>query len=532
MLKTQSVSRLVGANSPGIISSVGKCRIGFQPLPCFEPGEVGIVAKSGTLSYETAASTLRAGLGQSLCIGVGGDIVSGTGLVDGLTILAEDESTEAIAICGEIGGFAEMEAAEWIQQYRTSTRNPNCRRRCDQPPFTIRTGAQDALERISKPEQDRDWLKRAGTVAAAANSPHPRRQAFLFRPGRQNLPPRRVSAESRRNLCLDRDVALDLLRRQGLSVPKTPGKVPDSAQRLLAVSINRDTSSLCIIASPTTSATDPAAKRFDLDYTFDEDKSIIDAEPSLWFIRFEIAKALGLETWSDENAHSLFELLYQLAVLFRSKEAFLFQTHISVNDQGTVQIVHAHLGFDDAALRSGKRQTKIHKLRDTRLEDPAEVAAEPDGIVYIKLGGDVPGSDESHNIGTLVNGAGLAMNTVDALADAGGKAANFLDTGGKATSETVKRSFEIILRDKRVKCIFVNIFGGLTLGDMIARGIVLAFRDLETQLATIPVVVRIRGTNEAEGQRIIADSGLLGLHAFEDFDEAAAEAVELANRRT
>ncbi|KAK8082905.1 hypothetical protein PG996_001686 [Apiospora saccharicola] len=578
MLKTQSVSRLVGANSPGIISSVGKCRIGFQPLPCFEPGEVGIVAKSGTLSYETAASTLRAGLGQSLCIGVGGDIVSGTGLVDGLTILAEDESTEAIAICGEIGGFAEMEAAEWIQQYRTSTRNPkvfdNARpiaavvagvnaipgRVMGHAGAFALPGEPDALTKvkaleaagvavINHPSRFGPVLKtllsesqspsRTGTGSRGLAPSQQRRtlhtlvgRRSFFRPGRQNLPPRRVSAESRRNLCLDRDVALDLLRRQNLSVPKTPGKVPDSAQRLLAVSINRDTSSLCIIASPTTSATDPAAKRFDLDYTFDEDKSIIDAEPSLWFIRFEIAKALGLETWSDENAHSLFELLYQLAVLFRSKEAFLFQTHISVNDQGTVQIVHAHLGFDDAALRSGKRQTKIHKLRDTRLEDPAEVAAEPDGIVYIKLGGDVPGSDESHNIGTLVNGAGLAMNTVDALADAGGKAANSLDTGGKATSETVKRSFEIILRDKRVKCIFVNIFGGLTLGDMIARGIVLAFRDLETQLATIPVVVRIRGTNEAEGQRIIADSGLLGLHAFEDFDEAAAEAVELANRRT
>lgn len=147
MPKTQSASRLVGANSPGIISSVGKCRIGFQPLPCFEPGKVGIVAKSGTLSYESrsssrshiyrpanctnvtpmgkaAASTLRAGLGQSLCIGVGGDIVSGTGLLDGLKVLIEDESTEAIAICGEIGGFAEMEAAEWIRMYRARTRNP------------------------------------------------------------------------------------------------------------------------------------------------------------------------------------------------------------------------------------------------------------------------------------------------------------------------------------------------------------------------------------------------------------------------
>jgi succinyl-CoA synthetase alpha subunit len=117
------------------------------------------------------------------------------------------------------------------------------------------------------------------------------------------------------------------------------------------------------------------------------------------------------------------------------------------------------------------------------------------------------------------------MNTVDALADAGGKVANFLDTGGKATSETVKKSFEVILQDERVKVIFVNIFGGLTLGDMIANGVLLAFKGLEMRL---PVVVRIRGTNEAEGQKIFAESGL-PLHAYDDFEEAAAKAIELAN---
>lgn len=106
-----------------------------------------------------------------------------------------------------------------------------------------------------------------------------------------------------------------------------------------------------------------------------------------------------------------------------------------------------------------------------------------------------------HPIPVPVNGAGLAMNTVDALADVGGKSCNFLDTGGKATSETVKKSFQIILKDARVKVIFVNIFGGLTLGDMIANGIILAFKDLDMR---IPVVVRIRGTNEEEGQKLVS----------------------------
>lgn len=134
------------------------------------------------------------------------------------------------------------------------------------------------------------------------------------------------------------------------------------------------------------------------------------------------------------------------------------------------------------------------------------------------------------------------MNTVDTIADLGGKCANFLDTGGKATSETVKSSFRVILKDSRVKTIFVNIFGGLTLCDMIADGIVLAYKDLGIK---VPVVVRLRGTNEQIGQKMvskpelramkhteilqIAESGL-SLHAFDDFDEAAKKVIELARQ--
>lgn len=123
MLKTQSKTRLVGANCPGIISATGKCRIGFQPLPCFEPGNVGIVAKSGTLSYEAVASTTRAGLGQSLCIGMGGDVLAGTNFVDALNIFEHDPETEGIILIGEVGGEAELDAARWIEDYRR--RNPN-----------------------------------------------------------------------------------------------------------------------------------------------------------------------------------------------------------------------------------------------------------------------------------------------------------------------------------------------------------------------------------------------------------------------
>ena len=123
MLATQSKSRLVGANSPGIISATGHCRIGFQPLASYMPGPVAVAAKSGTLSYEVVTSLTRAGVGQSLCMGVGGDVIAGTDFVDSLKVFENDKDTEAIALIGEIGGTAEMEAAEWIKNYRKRVSN-------------------------------------------------------------------------------------------------------------------------------------------------------------------------------------------------------------------------------------------------------------------------------------------------------------------------------------------------------------------------------------------------------------------------
>ena len=124
MLRTQSASRLVGANSPGMISATGKCRLGFHPLPFFRPGNVAVVAKSGTLSYETVASLTRAGLGQSLVIGMGGDPLPGTDFVDALTVMTTDPETKGIILVGEIGGRAEFEAAEWIKDYNSHSEDP------------------------------------------------------------------------------------------------------------------------------------------------------------------------------------------------------------------------------------------------------------------------------------------------------------------------------------------------------------------------------------------------------------------------
>lgn len=123
MLRT-SKSRLVGANSPGIIAPLGSCRIGFQPLPIYKPGNIGVVAKSGTLSYETVGSLSRADLGQSLCVGCGGDPIAGTTLEDAFSVLIEDPNTHGMVIAGEIGGDSELRLAARIQDYLASTKVP------------------------------------------------------------------------------------------------------------------------------------------------------------------------------------------------------------------------------------------------------------------------------------------------------------------------------------------------------------------------------------------------------------------------
>ncbi|KAF2963251.1 hypothetical protein GQX73_g10326 [Xylaria multiplex] len=519
---------------------------GFQPLPCFSPGRVGIVARSGTLSYETASSTLRSGLGQSMCIGVGGDILPGTSIRDGLQVLAEDENTEAIALVGEIGGEAEIEAADWIKNYRAITEKPK--------PIAALIGGIEAVPgRImghagafalpGEPSaQDKIQAFRAASCAIVnhpsrfgpvlksmlAGSTLSRHDATSASSGtgsqcrgihtatrRPNTNTANNYRQQTRSIYLPQSTAFDLLRQYGLPVADNSTSAPNDGH-LLVVTLNRLTRSPCVIASPPANGSLRKLKRFDYDYEVGAEDLDLNA----------IASQLGLDNRDDGVTPSLRTIITCLITLFAEKEAYLLETQLLVSRKAApeIAIASARFGFDDAAYRSAKRQADIQTLRDTSIEDAAEVEAEKDGIVYIKLPNG-RGEEEIANIGTLVNGAGLAMNTVDALADVGGRAANFLDTGGKATSETVKKSFGIILRDPRVKCIFVNIFGGLTLGDMIARGVIIAFRDLDM---TVPVVVRIRGSNEKEGRRIIAESGL-PLFAFDDFDEAAEKAIELAN---
>ncbi|KAK4049418.1 succinate--CoA ligase beta chain [Microbotryomycetes sp. JL201] len=224
----------------------------------------------------------------------------------------------------------------------------------------------------------------------------------------------------------------------------------------------------------------------------------------------EAAKKLEFKPESQEKAADIFVKLYKL---FKDKDA----TQIEINplaevEGGDVLCMDAKLGFDENAEF---RQQDVFSLRDITQEDPAEVEAGKSGLNFIKLDG---------QIGCLVNGAGLAMATMDVLNLNGGSPANFLDVGGGATADAVKKAFELLLSDKGVKSIFVNIFGGIMRCDVIAEGIIKATKELDM---TIPLIVRLQGTKEAEAKKLIKESGMK-IFAYDGLDEAAQAAVKAA----
>ncbi|KAK4056305.1 succinate--CoA ligase beta chain [Microbotryomycetes sp. JL221] len=225
----------------------------------------------------------------------------------------------------------------------------------------------------------------------------------------------------------------------------------------------------------------------------------------------EAAKKLEFKPESLDKAADIFVKLY---TLFKEKDA----TQIEINplaevEGGDVLCMDAKLGFDENAEF---RQQEVFSLRDISQEDPAEVEAGKSGLNFIKLDG---------SIGCLVNGAGLAMATMDVLNLNGGSPANFLDVGGGATADAVKKAFELLLSDKGVKSIFVNIFGGIMRCDVIAEGIIKATKELEM---SIPLIVRLQGTKEAEAKQLIKDSGMK-IFAYDGLDEAAQAAVKAAS---
>jgi succinyl-CoA synthetase beta subunit len=179
---------------------------------------------------------------------------------------------------------------------------------------------------------------------------------------------------------------------------------------------------------------------------------------------------------------------------FTEKDCFLAEINpLVVTGSGDIIALDAKINFDSNALY---RQAEIMELRDVEEEDPKEIKASKFDLNYISLDG---------NIGCMVNGAGLAMGTMDIIKHFGGDPANFLDVGGGATTEKVTAGFKIILEDPNVKGIFVNIFGGIMKCDVIANGVIAAAKELGL---TIPVVVRLAGTNVELGQQLLKESGL------------------------
>jgi succinyl-CoA synthetase beta subunit len=224
----------------------------------------------------------------------------------------------------------------------------------------------------------------------------------------------------------------------------------------------------------------------------------------------KLAKQLGLESSQLKNASKLFEGLYRTFVAYDC--SMVEVNPLVVTTKGDVLALDAKFNFDDNALY---RHPEIAVLRDIAEEDPREVEASKHGLNYIGLDG---------NIACLVNGAGLAMATMDIIKFYGGEPANFLDVGGGATEEQVTEAFKILIADKKVKAILVNIFGGIMKCDIIAQGIINAAKTLNL---SVPLVVRLEGTNVEAGKKLIADSGLAVI-AADDLADAAQKAVKAA----
>ncbi|MGH3870819.1 MAG: malate--CoA ligase subunit beta [Pseudonocardiaceae bacterium] len=217
-------------------------------------------------------------------------------------------------------------------------------------------------------------------------------------------------------------------------------------------------------------------------------------EPAVGFLEFqarEIAFALGLQPGQIAEATRIFRRAYRA---FRDLDATMLEINpLAVTGTGDLVALDAKMSFDDNALF---RHPDISELRDRSQEDARESHAADRGLAYVGLDGD---------IGCMINGAGLAMATMDMIKLAGGEPANFLDIGGAASPERVLKAFRAVLRDGKVKAMLVNIFAGINRCDWVAQGIVAAFKEIDVE---IPVVVRLAGTHVEQGRAILRDSGL------------------------
>lgn len=234
-------------------------------------------------------------------------------------------------------------------------------------------------------------------------------------------------------------------------------------------------------------------------------------DPAAGFIDYqarELAFGLGLDAGQVAEAVKIFKACYRA---FRDYDATMVEVNpLIVTGAGKLMALDAKMSFDNNALY---RHQEISELRDMSQEDPIEAGAADRGLAYVSLSG---------NIGCMINGAGLAMATMDMIKLAGGDPANFLDIGGGASPDRVLTAFRTVLADPKVEAILVNIFAGINRCDWVAEGVVQAYSKLDID---IPVIVRLSGTNEAQGKKILADSDLPIMTA-DTLAEAAQIAVE------
>ncbi len=229
----------------------------------------------------------------------------------------------------------------------------------------------------------------------------------------------------------------------------------------------------------------------------------------------ELAREIALDAGIDEDVtDQVADMLVKLADVVKAEDATLLEINpLIVTTDRKVVALDSKATIDNNALF---RHPELAELSDKSAEDPQEGMAKEKGLTYVKLDG---------NIGILANGAGLCMSTLDVVAQAGGEPANFLDAGGGSKAEAIVAALEVITSDEKVTAVLFNIFGGITRCDEVAKGIVEASQQMDIDL---PVVVRLDGTNQEEGLKILAESGLENLHQEKTMLGAAKKVVELA----
>jgi succinyl-CoA synthetase beta subunit len=229
-----------------------------------------------------------------------------------------------------------------------------------------------------------------------------------------------------------------------------------------------------------------------------------------------IAFAIGLPSLDPALMNPFIAMLGNLYRLFMEKNAALVEINpLVITHDKTLIALDGKVSFDDNGIF---KHPDVQAMRDLHEEEPLEIEASKNNLNYVKLDG---------NIGCMVNGAGLAMATMDVIKLAGSEPANFLDVGGGATKETVAAGFRILLKDRNVKGIFINIFGGIVRCERIAHGVIDAAKEVGLKL---PVVVRLQGTNADEGRKLLKESGLT-IEVATDLWEAAQKIVEMTGKK-